>query len=97
MPREVFFFFMSLEIRHYGQRVFVLKSRRADVTDFVSPVTAIDEFKTVPRDGYDPRYDLATCNARRRFYRVFGIADYQLLRQPGVNAMRVAPTKLLHE
>lgn len=65
MPGEVIFVFTSREVRHYNQDAFVLASRIAEDTDFASPATAIEEFKTFLRDGYDACSELPACNTRR--------------------------------
>lgn len=97
MPGEVFFVFTSWEVQCYDQAAFVVTQRSTEATEFASPAAAIDELRRFSRDRYDARLQLTACNARRRFDRVFGTVDYQFLRQPGADVMRVAPTISLHE
>lgn len=80
MPGEVLFVFISWKVRYYDQAAFTLASRSAEATEFASLATAIDEFKTFPRDGCDTCYELTASNARLHFDQVFCIADCQLLR-----------------
>lgn len=80
MPVEVLFVFISWKVRYYDQAAFTLASRSAEATDFALLATAVDEFKTFSRDGYDTCYELTASNARRHFDQVFCIADYRLLR-----------------
>lgn len=95
--REVFFVFSSWEVRYYNQEVFLLARRSGETTGFASTATSVDEFKTLPSDGYDARYEPTASNARRRFNHLFGFADHHLLPQSRANAIRVAPATLLHE
>lgn len=97
MPGDVHFVFSPWEVQYYDQAAYLLFQRSSDATDFASPVTAIAEFSRFPRENYSTRLELTAGNARRRFGRVFAGMDYQLLRAPAGDPVRVAPSASLHE